>query len=220
MDLVKELKNSYEKIAEVFNKSREKPWIELLRIVQKYAYKVVIDLGCGVGANTLYIIDNFRYSFYVGCDFAFNMVKKLKTVRNLGKIDVINCDIRYLPIRENSCDLIISIATIHHIPSKNDRIKVIQECFKILKRRGKLLVTVWSCSALNKLRRYVKINECDVLIPWSWGLNQQLMRYYHLYDKTELLNEFCQSFIKFKIVSYGIYKSSGFENYFLICEKT
>jgi len=72
----------------------------------------VLDVGCGdwAYAECFYSKNNFT----VGCDIAYNALKKAKhnSSRYKYKVDFVQCDVRYLPFRENSFDNVLAIEMI------------------------------------------------------------------------------------------------------------
>ncbi|WP_243674826.1 class I SAM-dependent methyltransferase [Vulcanisaeta distributa] len=50
-------------------------------------------------------------AMYIGCELSLGMIKAAQE-----QIDWINCSATHIPIRPGSVDLVISIATLHHIP--------------------------------------------------------------------------------------------------------
>lgn len=174
---VREVKEAYERIAEVFSKSRGKPWLWVFNRLPNGTYDTVLDAGCGNGANTRYAVSTIRHRLYIACDVSFNMVKGLQ--RELGNmIDTVNCDVRLLPLRSSTIDLYLSIAVLHHL-NEGDREAAYAEAKRVLKRGGLLLATVWGCAG----------RGCDKYVKWTWGLKEPVNRFYHLFTMDELRSE-------------------------------
>ena len=174
---MREVKEAYEKIAEVYKESRRSPWTTVFNKLPVRRYDVILDVGCGNGSNTRYAASVIQHRVYVACDIAYNMVKSLHN--ELGdEADYINCDARLLPIRSSSVDLYVAIAMLHHL-GKDDRELAYNEVRRVLRVGGLFLATVWGCSNGN----------CDKVIKWSWGLKEPVNRYYHLFIKGELDDE-------------------------------
>lgn len=81
--------------------------------------KVILDVGCGKGdfMKSLLNLDNplFTDSYTVGLDIFFPYLFSAKEVYN----DVLRCDVRFLPFKEVSCDMIIATETIEHLEKKD-----------------------------------------------------------------------------------------------------
>ncbi|ABW01825.1 class I SAM-dependent methyltransferase [Caldivirga maquilingensis] len=174
---MREVKEAYERIAEVYGESRRSPWVSVFNKLPVRQYGVVIDVGCGNSSNTRYAVSVIQHRLYVACDVAYNMVKNLHDELG-GEVEYINCDARLLPLRSSSVDLYITIAMLHHL-SRSDRDSAYAEARRVLKNGGVFLATVWGCGNA----------DCDKVIKWSWGLKEPVNRYYHLFTKGELDSE-------------------------------
>jgi len=209
------VKESYEKIAQIFNESRRRPWHEALRLVEiEGDTGLTVDAGCGSGANAEYLIKRLR-TRYVGIDVCFNMLKNLK--KRCGEINVICGDIRMLPVRDNIATVVTCIATLHHIPSRENRIRAIYEMCRILRKSGRLVLTVWRVESKNRIRRYITLSsDSDLIVPWSWKLNNKVERYYHLYTRNELSEEIHKAKLIYRlsirIVVSSVLKVGGYLN--------
>lgn len=71
------------------------------------------------------------------------------------KIHVACGDIRNLPFKDNSFDMILDLSTLDHIP-ENQVMDVLQEYKRVLKKDGILVLIFWYNSLLVKVRRYIK----------------------------------------------------------------
>jgi len=182
------VKESYEKIAQVFDESRTRPWRDILNILEKVdkSNGKIIDVGCGSGANAEYLYNKYRER-YVGVDISLNMLKKLK--QKLGNVDLICGDVINLPIRDRAGSTITCIATIHHLSTREDRIRAIGELCRICKNNAHILISVWRIESKEAMRRYIELTSQDVLVPWSWKLDERVERYYHLYSNNEIMDE-------------------------------
>ncbi len=90
----------------------------------------VLDLGCGNGASTA----NIKGQLVVGLDLSEKQLIKAK--KRFPKREFVVGDARNLPFKNNSFDLIIAINMLHHV---NDPENVLKDCFRVLKKGGKLL---------------------------------------------------------------------------------
>ncbi len=186
--LKEKVKESYERIAQIFEESRTKPWVNILKLVIGSVSEEgrIVDLGCGSGANARYLYNTFRER-YVGVDISFNMVRNLKNA--FRNIDVICGDLRMIPLRDGSAEASVCIATLHHIPGRDSRASAIYEIYRILRPGSEALITVWRIESKDSLARYVELSHSDILLPWKWKLEESVERFYHLYSKNEILEE-------------------------------
>lgn len=128
----------YEEIADHFSETRHKPWPNVSDFLNKKLNvgDVLVDVGCGNG-KYLGLVDNI---FQIGLDYSQNL---LKIVQRRGS-EAVRTDALNLPIKDQTADVCISIAVIHHFSTKERRIRAIQEIFRILKVNGSALIYAWA----------------------------------------------------------------------------
>jgi SAM-dependent methyltransferase len=212
--------SSFNHIAKDYHTKRKKPWRPLEFFIgflknKGYRFKgISLDLGCANGRN--FKIMNNPPNKLIGIDISFNLLKIANsTMKDSNQFSIneskffhlIQGDIVYLPIRENSINTIFSIATIHHIKKKSERRKALLEMHKKLKKNGQLLITVWR-KWQKKFRDYfiwewVRRNFSggyknqqkergleefgDKYVPWTLSKeNETYERFYHFFSKREL----------------------------------
>ncbi|MFX1375244.1 MAG: class I SAM-dependent methyltransferase [Promethearchaeota archaeon] len=111
---------------------------------------LILDLGCGSGFSSETLIENgFNV---IGVDILSDMIIKAKEKKNIlkekKKIELIQADINFLPIRANKIDHIISISAYNFIlyGKKNfgEKVKQVTETArylnKILRKRGRIII--------------------------------------------------------------------------------
>jgi SAM-dependent methyltransferase len=81
----------------------------------------------------------------IGIDVSNEMVKRAKQqgkCHGIGSGEYFCCDVRLLPLRDNSIDLIISNSTLDHFPSEEDIVVALKELGRVLRVGGTLLLTL------------------------------------------------------------------------------
>ena len=242
--------HNYNQIAKDYHSKRRKPWRPLeffISYLEKKRYNfsgIGLDLGCANGRN--FRILGSAPKKLVGIDLSLEFLKiahdDLKNSSHYSKADtnliqVLQADIRYLPIRKQSIQNIFSIATIHHIKNKSDRKDLIAQIENSLKENGNFIVTVWR-KWQNKYRSYflldgfkrktnIKYKEQqkieglkeygDKFIPWTLSKERKTYkRFYHFFSKREikkLLKIF--ELKEFKIMG----GTSNNDNFFIFVQK-
>lgn len=94
--------------------------------------KKVLDFGCGIGANCFL----FKPENYLGVDPDQKRIKYAKEVNPGYQFDIAG---RCINVSNNSFDIILIIAVLHHIPT-NKLSDIIKEFNRILKSEGKIIV--------------------------------------------------------------------------------
>ena len=177
MQKKEELKQTYNKIAEDFDKTRYKIWDEInLLLTQLPKKSKILDLAAGSGRHAIYAKCK---GFDVYCsDFS---QKQLKTIKNKDEtIPLIISDLEQNPFQSNTFDAIMYIAAIHHLQTEEKRINSLINAKKILKKDGLILVSAWSINAPKFKKENIK-NQ-DIILQW----NKKHPRFYHLFIENEL----------------------------------
>lgn len=186
--------NLYNKIAEDFYQTRKKPWpiTDLLKSHTASA-KNIIDIGCGSGRLSELVSDNQQY---LGIDNSSELIKIAQNnYYNRKNLNFQVQDITTDFLLNDKFDLALMIAVIHHIPTKDLRLKILKNINKIMTVNGSLIITSWNLWQKDyrrhlfnyklKLGKYKMITLNDAFIPWKKN-NTNETRYVHSFSKTEL----------------------------------
>jgi len=184
---LRQVKETFDKIASNFNRTRRRPWPCVMEVLGRLTEGIILDVGCGNGRHSVLAC---AMGFEAVCmDISVNMVKiALRNLKHLNlyeRAHLIVCDARYIPLKNSCVDGIICIATIHHIPLESERRKAVREMLRVLKSTGIAVFSAWSIWNLKrfitamktKLRSPFKSEIGDALIPWG----RRALRFYHLY---------------------------------------
>lgn len=104
------------------------------------AESVVLDLGCGTGLLTLPIAR--RCGHVVGVDASSAMLERLgsRAAREgVENLELIHGDMRLVPMRDASVDVVVSCYAFHHLPDADKRV-VLREVGRVLRPGGRLVV--------------------------------------------------------------------------------
>jgi SAM-dependent methyltransferase len=109
---------------------------ELLSLCQVNQDKVVLNVGCGAGGTTTYIVKNYG-CHVVGADIKHNMAasaKKRAQKKGLSeKTEFIQADAQDLPFKGGSFDIVLCESVNTFIP---DRVKAVSEYKRLVKPGG------------------------------------------------------------------------------------
>lgn len=145
----------YDKIAPYFNDSRYKAWPKVQQfLLSLEPGSILADIGCG---NGKYFHIN-KEVFKLGCDVCRPLVDFASSQGH----EVQMCDCLHLPYRDGCFDAVLSIAVIHHLSTKERRIRAIKEMSRILRVGGHIMIYVW---AMEQKRR--KFEKQDIFVPWN-----------------------------------------------------
>lgn len=182
-DVLNKVKIDYGLIANEFSKTREKPWPEFsdflknLNSSKNSEETKLLDVGCGNGR--LYDFLKAESIDYIGTD-------NNKSLLKIAKQKYPNANFKYadavrLPFPAKSFDNVWCIAVLHHLPTKTLRLKACKEIARVLKPKGKLMITVWNLWQ-KKYQKFINKRTHNALIPW----NNKLNRYYYAFKPAEL----------------------------------
>ena len=174
----KNVKDVYNYIAKEFDNTRYRPWSCVENFLDKVPEKSSIgDIGCGNGKNMLYRTDCYNY----GCDFSSELVD-ICLEKNLN---VIEGDILEIPFEDNQFDYTICIAVIHHLSTREKRIKAIEELKRVTKKGGQILILVWALEQEKESKR--KFLQQENFVDWKDKKGNLLgKRYYYVFKENEL----------------------------------
>ena len=152
-------KNTYDKICEKYaeirtlelNEFDRKVWNKLLNYVDQYISKdykklKLLDVGTGHGRDLKYALDMGFDA--IGVDNSDLFIEGLENLANnnvIPKNCFVKADMRNLPFKDNSFDVVRHNATLLHLPiiEKGYTVdKAIEESYRVLKDKGLLHVLV------------------------------------------------------------------------------
>jgi tRNA (uracil-5-)-methyltransferase TRM9 len=172
--------DTYNSIAKEFDKTRFSVWQGVRKFLDTLpANSTLCEVGCGNGKNLLYRSDLITKGYDVSNEMVQICCDKGLNVETADIID--------LNIVDNSFDNVMSIAVIHHLSSKESRVKAISELLRITKAGGRVLITVWAFEQPPKSKR--KFNAGDNLVPFVNKNGKSVNRFYHIYTEGELQSE-------------------------------
>jgi len=152
---------------------------ELEILARRWQQGKLLDIGCAHGPDFL----PFREGFDLyGVDFSPEMLKfarkysrKFSFTANLSL-----SDIGQLPFADETFDWAVSVATYHHIKSKQAQQLALNELKRVLKPGGEAFITVW-----NRWQPRFWFSRREVAVPWR-ARGKTLYRYYYLFTYPEL----------------------------------
>ncbi len=149
-------------------------WMEKYKeIIVDRSLKKAIDLGCGIGQDTKWLIDN---DFdVVSCDISDIALSRLKEMIPNSKTMQIDVK-KKLPFEHNSIDLINANLSLHYF-NLEDTIKIFNEIYRVLRPGGLFIGRMNS----DKNEEYVKetTKEIEKNYYYDYG------KYYRLFNKEQ-----------------------------------
>ncbi len=200
LKILNDVRESYDKIAEDFSRTRKNVWEEFKSLAgYVHVGDRVLDLGCGNGR--LVELFHGKPIEYFGIDHSAKLIKIATNKYPHQNFQVF--DGLKIPFKDNYFDEIYCIAVLHHIPGKVLRQEFLEEARRVLKPGGQLILSVWNlfnCRdylrlifkfTFKKLIGKAEIDFFDVIEPY-FG-KEKAQRYIHLFRKRELKREIARA---------------------------
>jgi ubiquinone/menaquinone biosynthesis C-methylase UbiE len=200
-----EIQQTYDAISAEFDITRYKPWPQTVEFIDSLPTgSSILDLGCGNGRNIKYLAEVNKGFRILGLDFSIRMLRiakdKIKQLGLMENVEFVLGDISNLPVTNDSIDAAISVATFHHLPSSELRLKSLLELARVLKHGGSAFISVWDFEQerfTDELEKQLDQPPLDgefgdVMVPWQGKRGEKFHRFYHLFYKDEfekLLNK-------------------------------
>lgn len=143
----------------------------------------VLDIGCGNGRLNLLLKD--KRVTYTGIDQSSELI----AIAQQKFLDAMfmHADMRELPLPDASFDIIFCIAAFHHLPDDASRLQALSEMKRVLKPRGKIILSQWNLYSAWAAKKYGPGKNGDFRIPWKDASGKALCnRYYHSFTFSEL----------------------------------
>jgi len=173
-------------IAGSWTNLRVKPEREVIIFSEIINSGPILDVGCG---NCRNLIPFLKKSFFcVGMDFSKGMIREAKKFLKKRKLStrLVIGNLSDLPFKKGTFLSILCIRTLHHLETREIRLKALKE----MKRVGiKILMSEWKRWQLRfiwkLIRSFFSRHFADVYVDWNYH-GKKYKRFHHLYTKKEL----------------------------------
>ncbi|GAB1538803.1 methyltransferase domain-containing protein [Scytonema sp. NUACC21] len=129
------------------NKDRRQAQIDLIEELLKWAgvqkAENILDVGCGIGGSSLYLAEKFHAKATGITLSPVQASRATQRAQELGLSERAHfqvADAQAMPFDDNSFDLVWSLESGEHMP---DKTKFMQECYRVLKPGGTLIMVTW-----------------------------------------------------------------------------
>jgi len=213
---------NYNNFAKTFSNSRKNmKWEEIdyfLSFLENKNNENIADIGCWNGRLLKFLKEkNINFNKYLWIDLSEWLLEEAKKIHK--DWDFLKLNMLDLEKIDKKLDIIFLIASFHHLDFLKDRLKVLTNVYKMLKKWWKVFMTNWALdSNLNKEKYKNSIVENSKNEFWGYDYNIKIgkyTRYYHCFSLDELDYLFKKTW--FKIVENRLFNNQ--KNYISILEK-
>jgi tocopherol O-methyltransferase len=120
---------------------------------------MILDLGCGIGGSSLYLAEKLGAQV-TGISLSPVQIKRARErALNRGLANQVTFEVANaleMPFADQSFDWVWSLESGEHMP---DKTKFLQECYRVLKPKGRLILATWCHRPTTSLAGTLTANE-------------------------------------------------------------
>ncbi len=195
----------YTRFGDAFSATRQRIQPGVRRVLETLnGDESILDLGCGNGELARELAKRGHRGSYLGADFSLPLLRKAGLPRkglspNFLELDLSTLAVDALPplLALSPFHLVLSFATLHHIPSRELRINILKAVRRMLQPDGLFIHSNWQFLHSEKLKARIQpwerasihpseVDAEDYLLDWRSG--GEGLRYVHQFGEAELLN--------------------------------
>ncbi|MBD2628773.1 methyltransferase domain-containing protein [Trichormus variabilis] len=116
---------------------------ELLKWSEVKGAEDILDVGCGIGGSSLYLAEKFgakATGITLSPVQAARATERAREANLNTRTQFLVANAQEMPFADNSFDLVWSLESGEHMP---DKTKFLQECYRVLKPGGTLIMVTW-----------------------------------------------------------------------------
>lgn len=120
--------------------------------------KNLLDVGCGAGNYTLKMLSKIADLNCTLVDLSLPMLDRAfqrVSTQTQGNVEILQGDIRAVKLKENSYDIILAGAVLHHLRDDNDWETTFKKLYSLLKTGGCLMISDLITQETDSINDYV-----------------------------------------------------------------
>lgn len=153
----------YRERASEFSRSRERPWSGWGEVLERAGALLperprVLDVGCGNGRFARFLEESLGRPFdYCGIDESPLGLAEAR--RRLPALVFVERDFLQEPLPEGGFDLVALFGVLHHVPGRENRLRLLTRLSAVLSPGGLLLFSLWMFDRYRRFQRKI--------VPWD-----------------------------------------------------
>lgn len=171
----------YEQFARPFSQSRLQPQPGFERVVAFLPQPCVrlLDVGCGDGRFGRFLQTHQVINLYTGVDFSSNLltIAQEQTTGNFHQRDIAQAGCL---AGLGQFEAIVCLAALHHLPGRNNRVRLLAEMREHLAENGRIVLSTWQFATSHRQQRKLvawsqiglssdDVEPHDFLLTWERG---------------------------------------------------
>ena len=196
-----DVRRTYDRIAAHFATTRPTPWPAVERFLEGRRGSVGLDLGTGNGRHAALLADHVARVVAIDLSRAVLSVAIERASGRGFDLAPVQADAATLPVGTDEVDLAVYVATLHHLPSRELRIRSLDELARALTPDGGGLVSAWCVTH----ERFDASSAFDTTVDWTLPDGTVVPRYYHIYD----LDTFEADLVASDLVVERVFEEAG-----------
>ena len=203
----------YDEIASHFAQTREYPWPEVTDFLDRVDGGAVgLDVGCGNARHGAPLASATDRVVCLDVSRGLLAEARARKANEEWVGDLVQGDAAGLPVADGTVDVLLSIATIHHLPDRAARVKSLREVERVLAPEGRALVSAWSTAHDRFDADPDAESGFDTTVDWTLPDGEVVDRFYHIYDPGEFEDDVAESALEpvsFEVSSGNCYAVVG-----------
>jgi ubiquinone/menaquinone biosynthesis C-methylase UbiE len=191
-----DLREVYDEIASHFSETRAYPWPEIesfLDAIDGRSASLGVDVGCGNGRHTELLAD--VTDTVIGLDVSRGLLQEARAkMAEDGWIgQLLQGNAAELPLDSGTVDVAVYVATLHHLPNRETRVRSLRELDRVLGDDGRALVSAWSTAHDRFDTDGDEETGFETTIDWTLPGGETVPRFYYIYAPAEFERDIRES---------------------------
>ena len=205
----RDVRRTYDRIAEHFAQTREYAWPEVEEFLDDWGRSadsrdaggtagLALDLGCGNGRHSELLAAHADRVVALDASRGLLQTARDRAADREFAADLVQGDASRLPLRDSIVGVAVYVATLHHLPSRESRVASLDELARVLAPGGAALVSAWSTEHDRFESEAPRASDSrtaggseteaegfDTTVDWTLPGGDTVPRFYHVYDPAE-----------------------------------
>lgn len=169
-----DVRDTWDAIGPHFATTRATPWHEVRTFTNTVSGDVGLDIGTGNGRHATLLADHVTDVLALDISTTLLPIARSNTPEN---VTCLAGDAATLPIHDETIDVALAVATIHHLPTHAARQRSLTELLRVLTPDGTAFISVWSTTH----DQFDTDTSIDTTVDWTLPDGTTVDRYYHIY---------------------------------------